>query len=97
MQRPGMLGHDPRAVIDSEAGGAQPDLETAAGRCQVVCVNTSLEVSIDDGCCAVRTWGVGGAWAGSDQPVTAQEAVEKMVQAGMLDNLMNQVDRGDRS
>ena len=32
---------------------------------------------------------------GSDQPVTAQEAVEKMVQAGMLDDLMNQVDRGD--
>ena len=33
-------------------------------RCQVVCVNTSLEVSIDDGCCGIRTWGVGGAWAG---------------------------------
>ena len=32
---------------------------------------------------------------GSDQPVTAREAVEKMVQAGMLDDLMNQVDRGD--
>ena len=27
--------------------------------------------------------------------VTAQEAVEKMVQAGMLDDLMNQVDGGD--
>jgi hypothetical protein len=33
-------------------------------RCQVVCVNTSMEVSIDDGCCGIRTWGVGGAWAG---------------------------------
>src|SRR5918994_6490647 len=32
---------------------------------------------------------------GSDQPVTAREAVEKMVQAGMLDDLMNQVDNGD--
>jgi hypothetical protein len=32
---------------------------------------------------------------GSDQPVTAREAVEKMVQAGMLDDLMNQVDSGD--
>jgi putative transposase len=31
-----------------------------------------------------------------DRPqVTAQEAVEKMVQAGMLDDLMNQVDSGD--
>jgi hypothetical protein len=29
------------------------------------------------------------------QRVTAQEAVEKMVQAGMLDDLMNQVDGGD--
>jgi putative transposase len=27
--------------------------------------------------------------------VTAREAVEKMVQAGMLDNLMSQVDSGD--
>ena len=33
-------------------------------RCHVVCVNTSMEVSIDDGCCGIRTWGVGGAWAG---------------------------------
>ena len=32
---------------------------------------------------------------GSDQPVTAREAVEKMVQAGMLDDLMNQVDSGE--
>jgi Transposase, Mutator family len=32
---------------------------------------------------------------GSDQPVTAREAVDKMVQAGMLDDLMNQVDSGD--
>ncbi|HEX6758666.1 MAG TPA: hypothetical protein VF086_09700 [Propionibacteriaceae bacterium] len=31
---------------------------------------------------------------GSDQLVTAREAVEKMVQAGMLDDLMNQVDSG---
>jgi putative transposase len=31
-----------------------------------------------------------------DRPqVTAQEAVEKMVQAGMLDDLMNQIDSGD--
>jgi putative transposase len=31
-----------------------------------------------------------------DRPqVAAQEAVEKMVQAGMLDDLMNQVDSGD--
>ena len=32
---------------------------------------------------------------GPDRPVTAREAVEKMVQAGMLDDLMNQVDTGD--
>src|SRR5215207_2917773 len=32
---------------------------------------------------------------GSDRQVTAREAVEKMVQAGMLDDLMNQVDNGD--
>ena len=32
---------------------------------------------------------------GSDQPVTAREAVDKMVQAGLLDDLMNQVDAGD--
>src|SRR5215203_1252269 len=32
---------------------------------------------------------------GPDQPVTARESVEKMVQAGMLDDLMNQVDSGD--
>src|SRR5215217_7981762 len=32
---------------------------------------------------------------GSDQPVTAREAVEKMVRAGMLDDLMNQVDSGE--
>src|SRR5215203_4094321 len=32
---------------------------------------------------------------GSDRPVTAREAVDKMVQAGMLDDLMNQVDSGD--
>jgi hypothetical protein len=30
----------------------------------VVCVNTSMEVSTDDGCCGIRTWGVGGVWAG---------------------------------
>jgi hypothetical protein len=36
----------------------------AGGRCQVVCVNTSMEVSTDDGCCGIRTWGVGGVWAG---------------------------------
>ena len=34
------------------------------GRCQVVCVNTSMEVSTDDGCCGIRTWDAGGAWAG---------------------------------
>ena len=32
---------------------------------------------------------------GSDRPVTAREAVDKMVQAGMLDDLMNQVDSGE--
>lgn len=32
---------------------------------------------------------------GSDRLVTAREAVDKMVQAGMLDDLMNQVDSGD--
>jgi len=33
---------------------------------------------------------------GSDQPhVTAREAVDKMVQAGMLDDLMDQIDSGD--
>ena len=32
---------------------------------------------------------------GNDRPVTAREAVDKMVQAGMLDDLMNQVDSGD--
>ena len=37
----------------------------------------------------------GASGLGSDQPVTAREAVEKMVQAGMLDDLMNQVDSGD--
>ena len=30
-----------------------------------------------------------------EPPVTAREAVDKMVQAGMLDDLMDQVDRGD--
>jgi hypothetical protein len=30
----------------------------------VVCVNTLMEVSTDDGCCGIRMWGVGGAWAG---------------------------------
>jgi putative transposase len=37
----------------------------------------------------------GASGLGPDQPVTAREAVEKMVQAGMLDDLMNQVDSGD--
>ena len=31
----------------------------------------------------------GASGLGPDQPVTAREAVEKMVQAGMLDDLMN--------
>ena len=30
-----------------------------------------------------------------EPPVTAQEAVDKMVQAGLLDDLMNQVEGGD--
>lgn len=37
----------------------------------------------------------GASGLGSDQPVTVREAVEKMVQAGMLDDLMNQVESGD--
>jgi hypothetical protein len=37
----------------------------------------------------------GASGLGPDQPVTAREAVDKMVQAGMLDDLMNQVDNGD--
>ena len=37
----------------------------------------------------------GASGLGPDQPVTAREAVDKMVQAGMLDDLMNQVDSGD--
>ena len=32
----------------------------------------------------------GASGLGSDRPVTAREAVEKMVQAGMLDDLMSQ-------
>ena len=36
-----------------------------------------------------------GSGLGSDQPVTAREAVDKMVQAGLLDDLMRQVDAGD--
>src|SRR5215211_4086801 len=31
--------------------------------CQVVCVNTSKEVSTDDGCHGIRTWGAGGVRA----------------------------------
>ena len=31
----------------------------------------------------------------SEQPVTAREAVDKLVQAGLLDDLLNQVDAGD--
>ena len=37
----------------------------------------------------------GASGLGSDRQVTAREAVDKMVQAGMLDDLMNQVDSGD--
>ena len=37
----------------------------------------------------------GASGLGPEQPVTAREAVDKMVQAGMLDDLMNQVDSGD--
>ena len=37
----------------------------------------------------------GASGLGPDQPVTAREAVDKMVQSGMLDDLMNQVDSGD--
>ena len=37
----------------------------------------------------------GASRLGPEQPVTAREAVDKMVQAGMLDDLMNQVDSGD--
>jgi hypothetical protein len=33
------------------------------GRCQVVCVNTSTEVSTDDGCCGIEHKGAGGAGA----------------------------------
>jgi hypothetical protein len=35
------------------------------GTCQVVCVNTSKEVSTDDGCHGIRTWGAGGVRAGA--------------------------------
>ena len=35
------------------------------GRCHVVCVNTSREVSTDDGCCGIRTWDAGGVRAGA--------------------------------
>jgi transposase len=48
------------AVLVGETAG----VDRFKWRCQVVCVNTSMEVSIDDGCCGIRTWGVGGAWAG---------------------------------
>jgi hypothetical protein len=41
---------------------ANPDLQMR--RCHVVCVNTSMEVSIDDGCRGIRTWGAGGVRAG---------------------------------
>ena len=34
------------------------------GRCHVVCVNTPMEVSTDDGCCGIRTWDAGGVRAG---------------------------------
>ena len=44
--------------------GAWECLARGIGRCQVVCVNTSMEVSTDDGCCGIRRWGVGGVWVG---------------------------------
>jgi hypothetical protein len=75
--------------------GATETLAAAEGRCHVVCVNTPMEVSSDDGCCGIRTWDAGASGLGPDQPVTAREAVDKMVQSGMLDDLMNQVDSGD--
>jgi hypothetical protein len=36
----------------------------AFGRCHVVCVNTPMEVSTDDGCCGIRTWDAGGVRTG---------------------------------
>ena len=63
-------------------------------RCQVVCVNTSKEVSTDDGCVASERGTPEASGLGSEQPVTAREAVDKMVQAGLLDDLLNQVDAG---
>jgi site-specific DNA recombinase len=36
----------------------------AMRRCHVVCVNTSMEVSTDDGCRGIRTWCAGGVRAG---------------------------------
>jgi hypothetical protein len=33
-------------------------------RCHVVCVNTPMEVSTDDGCCGIRTWDAGGVRTG---------------------------------
>src|SRR5215203_1233277 len=36
----------------------------SAGRCHVVCVNTPMEVSTDDGCCGIRTWDAGGVRTG---------------------------------
>src|SRR5215204_3670849 len=39
--------------------------ELVGGRYQVVCVNTSMEVSTDDGCRGIRTWDVGGVRAGT--------------------------------
>jgi hypothetical protein len=39
--------------------GARLQLAIAPRRCQVVCVNTSREVSTDDGCCGIEFGGVG--------------------------------------
>ena len=58
----------------------------------MVCVNTSKEVSTEDGCHDSK---LGASETTTRLQVTAQEAVEKMVQAGMLDDLMGQVDSGD--
>jgi site-specific recombinase XerD len=50
-----------RRVFIAEGKGGHQRL----GRCHVVCVNTSMEVSTDDGCCGIRTWDAGGVRAGA--------------------------------
>jgi transposase len=50
----GKRGRQYRAAVENPA----------EGRCHVVCVNTSMEVSTDDGCRGIRTWCAGGVRAG---------------------------------